>query len=234
MTALERFLGATVRVSALLLSLAASAASVLTGTGHVPVASAQQCAQPHGSMVAYGHSYLRSPEIGGATASYATLAANALRVRSVIRAGNGDTSVDVAKLVRTGPTKWVPGSAPIVLIDSSINDILHQLPARTWTAALRQMLTEVSAAPAPLILLMRPLPVSAPDHPGHDPEVIEAYAEQQQAIADEFDTVQIVDASNGWNPQRMLSADGVHPNSLGERHIARAVQRFADASLCAP
>jgi lysophospholipase L1-like esterase len=223
-----------VRVSALLLSLAVSSACVLSGTGYVPVASARECAQPQGSMVAYGHSYLRSPEIGGATTSYATLAANALRVKSVIRAGNGDTTVDVAKLVRTGPTRWVAGTSEIVLIDSSINDILHKLPTRTWTASLRQMLTEMSAQPTPLILLMRPLPVSAPAHPGHDPGVIEAYAEQQQQVADQFDAVQIVDASNGWNPRKMLSADGVHPNTLGERHIARAVQRSADASFCAP
>jgi lysophospholipase L1-like esterase len=185
-------------------------------------------------MVAYGHSYLHSPEIGGATESYAKIAASSLGVTPVIRAANGDTTSDVAKLVTSGPTKWVPGSADIVLIDSSINDILHKVPTKTWTAALRRMLNAIAVSPVPVVLLVRPLQVSAPTHPGSDSDVIEAYAEEQQAIADEYSAVHIVDASSGWDPKRDLSDDGIHPNNAGERVLARAVQREAVQSFCAP
>lgn len=221
------------RVSALVVTLATAACAV-TAVSQAPPASAQECGRPHGPMVAYGHSYLHSPEIGGATESYAKIAASSLGVTPVIRAANGDTTSDVAKLVTSGPTKWVPGSADIVLIDSSINDILHKVPTKTWTAALRRMLNAIAVSPVPVVLLVRPLQVSAPTHPGSDSDVIEAYAEEQQAIADEYSAVHIVDASSGWDPKRDLSDDGIHPNNAGERVLARAVQREAVQSFCAP
>ena len=219
----------------MLVALTVSAACVLTGTAELvaPVAQIRSCDSPRGPLVAYGHSYLASPSIGGATTSYATLAADALGVQISIRAANGDTTVDVAKLVRQGPTQWTPGSSDVVLVDSGINDIKNQVPTATWTAALRQILAALASAPAPVILLVQPLQVAAPGHPGRDPEVITQYAERQREIADEFPSVQIVDAASGWDPHQDLGPDGIHPNAAGEQYLARAVHTVALHSFCA-
>lgn len=225
------------RVRALVAAAIVAAACVLTGTtvtGAPATAQAQDCARPRGPMVAYGHSYLHSPEIGGATASYATLAATALQVKPVIRAVNGGTTLDVDSLVHKGSTKWVPGSADLVLIDSAINDIEQKLPTKQWTTALRHTLSAFSTPPVPMILLVEPLQVSAARHPGRDPKVIAAYAAAQRKVASEFDAVHIVDAHSGWVPRLNLSTDGIHPNAVGMLHLARAVRGTATRSSCSP
>jgi lysophospholipase L1-like esterase len=224
-----------VRLPALVAVLAAVAGCLAAGSlvaqGR---AQARECIAPGGKLIAYGHSYLRSPELGGAKASYAALAAASLGLDPVIRAVNGGTTLDTEKLVTSGPTRGRPGSAGLVLIDSAINDIGDRLPTATWTAALRRILTTLTADPAPIVLLMRPLRVTHPGHPGRDPQVIEAYAERQREVAAEFETVRIVDASDGWQPGVDLSADGVHPTTAGETHLARALRGAAAGTLCAP
>lgn len=223
------------RVRALVAALAATATCVISGAlVQAPTARAQECSRPNGPLVAYGHSYLRSPQIGGASASYATLAANSLHLNVVIRAVNGGTTADVDKLAHQGSTRWVPGSSQLVLIDSAINDIQQRLPTAQWTGALRHLLSGFATPPVPEILLVRPLQVAAPQHPGRDPKVIAAYAAEQRKVAAEFSAVRIVDASKGWNPKADLSADGIHPNTSGEQHLAKAVQRAAQRTMCAP
>jgi hypothetical protein len=192
------------------------------------------CPGPRGPLVAYGHSYLHSPGIGGARASYATLAAASLGVRPVIRAVDKGTTLDVERLVRGGPTRWVPGTADLVVIDSGINDIGRRVPTARWTAALRRTLSTFAARPVPVILLVRPLPVARVGHPGRDPRVVAAYAAAQRAVASEFSAVRVVDASAGWSPRVHLSLDGVHPNAAGMLHLARAVQGGAQRSFCKP
>lgn len=223
------------RVRALVVALAATATCVISSAlVQPPAAHAQECARPNGPLVAYGHSYLRSPQIGGASASYATIAANSLHLKTVIRAVNGGTTVDVAKLAHQGSTRWVPGSSQLVLIDSGINDIQQRLPTAQWTGALRHLLSGFGTPPVPEILLVRPLQVTASQHPGRDPKVIADYAAEQRKVAAEFSAVRIVDASKGWNPRVDLSPDGIHPNASGEQHLAKAVQRTAQSTLCSP
>ncbi|HEX4248662.1 MAG TPA: SGNH/GDSL hydrolase family protein [Pseudonocardia sp.] len=237
------------RVRALVTALAATATCVVTGVtvgtpvAHAtqavppasgPAASSKDCGRPHGPLVAYGHSYLLSPQIGGATASYATLAATAMGVKPVIRAVNGGTTLNVDTLVHSGKTRWVPGTSDLVVIDSAINDIKNKLPTEQWTGALKRVLSAFAAAPVPVILLVRPLQVQAPTHPGHDPKVIAAYASAQRKVASQFDAVRIVDASSGWNPRLDLSVDGIHPNPVGEVHLAKALQHAAQRALCSP
>ncbi|GAA5160006.1 hypothetical protein GCM10023321_41920 [Pseudonocardia eucalypti] len=221
------------RVRALAVTLAATATCLIASSlTHAPAARAKECTRPRGPLVAYGHSYLNSPQIGGATTSYAGLVASALQVRPVIRAVNGGTTVNVDKLVHSGPTRWVPGSAEMVVIDSAINDIQDKLPAERWTGALRHTLSAFATPPVPEILLLKPLRVSARNHPGRDPKVIAAYAAKQAAVAAEFSAVRIVDASSGWDPEEHLSKDGIHPNDEGEKHIARALNRAVRDGGC--
>lgn len=225
------------RVRAQLVAAVIAATCVLTGTtltGQPATAQAQDCAGPDGPMVAYGHSYLHSPKIGGAQVSYATLAASSLGVKPIIRAVNGGTTLDVDKLVHKGSTRWVPGSADLVLIDSAINDIEQKLPTKQWTASLQDMLSAFTAEPVPMILLVEPLQVSAAGHPGRDPKVIAAYAAAQRKVASQFAAVHIVDAHKGWVPKVDLSTDGIHPNAVGMLHIARSVRSTATRSYCAP
>jgi hypothetical protein len=224
-----------VRVRALVIALAAAATCVVTGAvGGSPAAQARDCAHPRGPLVAYGHSYLLSPQLGGAPASYVTLAATAMRVKPVIRAVNGGTTLNVENLVFNGKTRWVPGTSDLVVIDSAINDIKNKLPTDEWTGALRHVLSAFATGPVPAVLLVRPLQVAAPSHPGHNPKVIAAYAAAQRKVAAQFAAVQIVDAASGWNPRLDLSTDGIHPTALGEVHIATAVQRVAQRALCSP
>jgi lysophospholipase L1-like esterase len=225
-----------VRLRALVTSLTAVAGLLAAGVVlDPPPAQAQDCARPHGPLVAYGHSYLLSPGIGGATASYASLAASSMDIEAVIRAVNGGTTQDTAKLVRSGSTKWQPGSADLVVVDSAINDIYKRVPTARWTASLRSILSTLSEGKAPVILLLRPLPVAAAAHPGHNPTVIAAYAAQQRTVVSEFPAVRIVDASSGWNPRLDLSAtDGIHPNPVGELHLAKAVEGVATRAYCSP
>ncbi|WP_156994059.1 SGNH/GDSL hydrolase family protein [Pseudonocardia acaciae] len=221
------------RVRALVAMVTATAACLIAGSlFHPPTARAQECTRPRGPLVAYGHSYLLSPQLGGATASYATLAATALQLKPVIRAVNGGTTANVDKLVHSGPTRWVPGTTDLVVIDSAINDIEEKVPTARWTASLRHTLSAFATRPVPEILLLRPLPVGASWHPGKDPKVIANYAAEQRRVASEFSAVRIVDASDGWNPKLALSLDGIHPNAVGELHIARAVQRAAQSAFC--
>lgn len=195
---------------------------------------AQTCAQPRGPLVAYGHSYLRSPAIGGAKASYVSLAAGALGMQPVIRAVDHATTQVTEGLIRVGPTRWVPGSAELVVIDSGINDIQLGVPTPQWTASLRRGLEAFVAPPVPTILLVRPLRVSRIGHPGADPKVIAAYAAAQAAVAAPFSAVRIVDASAGWQTRTDLAADGVHPTPAGEAHLAEAVVGNARQSFCRP
>lgn len=210
------------------------AASAQTATGEVPTptAPAQSCAQSHGTLVAYGHSYLHSPGIGGAKVSYVTLAAGALGMQPVIRAVDHATTQVTEGLILTGPTHWVPGSAKLVVIDSGINDILGRVPTAQWTASLRRSLEAFVAPPVPTILLVRPLRVARIGHPGADPKVIAAYAAAQAGVAGQFSAVRIVDASNGWQTRTDLGPDGVHPTPAGEAHLAEAVVGTARSSSC--
>lgn len=220
------------RIRALLIAITAAVCTFIGIVANPPIASAHECPRPTGELVAYGHSYLHSPEIGGASASYVTIAAHALGMIPAIRAVNGYAAVDVASLVRGGPTRWVPGSAHVVLIDSAINDIVRSVPTGVWTGALRRMLRMLSSAPAPVILLVVPLRVSQPGHPGRNPMVIAAYVNAQRRVARDFPTVHLVDASVGWNPSVDISSEGVHPTQAGERHLAEAVQRTTLSALC--
>jgi hypothetical protein len=119
---LSEIKGVTVRVRALLVSLVAAATCVITGTsaGHPPAALAHGCGHPRGTFIAYGHSYPASPRIGGVPASYATLAAAAPRVKPVVRAKDGDTTVDVEKLVhnalRRTLTTFTARPVPVTLL----------------------------------------------------------------------------------------------------------------------
>lgn len=194
----------------------------------------QSCAQPHGTLVAYGHSYLHSPGIGGAKASYVTLAAGALGMQPVIRAVDHATTQVTEQLILSGPTRWIPGSAELVVIDSGINDIQQRLPTARWTASLRESLEAFVAPPVPTILLVRPLRVARIGHPGADPKVIAAYAAAQSAVAAQFSAVRIVDASAGWQTRTDLSTDGVHPTPAGEAHLAEALVGAARNSSCRP
>ncbi|HEY0572707.1 MAG TPA: SGNH/GDSL hydrolase family protein [Pseudonocardia sp.] len=222
------------RLPALLTALVAAATCVVVGVaGGTPAAQAKDCVRPHGPLVAYGHSYLLSPQLGGAKASYLTLVATTLGVKPVIRAVNGGTTLNVDNLVHNGPTRWTPGSADLVVIDSGINDIGKKLPTAEWTGALRRVLTTFAVKPVPVILLVRPLQVSAPGHPGRDPKVIAAYAATQRKVASDFAAVRIVDASGGWNPRLDLSPlDGLHPTAAGELRLAKAVQNVAQRAFC--
>jgi lysophospholipase L1-like esterase len=221
-------------IGALAAALTTAATCVVVAAGGTGVAQARECGRPHGPLVAYGHSYLLSPGLGGATASYPTLAASALQVKPVIRAVNGATTREVDTLVHNGATRWTPGTSDLVLIDSAINDIKNKVPTTQWTAALRRTLSAFATGPVPTILLVRPLPVRAASHPGHDPKVVAAYAAAQREVAAQFTAVQIVDATGGWNPRLDLSLDGIHPNPAGELHLAKAVQSAARRALCAP
>ncbi len=192
------------------------------------------CARPRGPLVAYGHSYLRSPRIGGARASYSTLTAAGLGVKSVTRAVDKGTSEDVERLVRQGPTRWVPGSADLVVIDAGINDIGRRLPVERWTASLRRTLDAFVSRPVPMILLVRPLPVGRVGHPGRDPATVARYAAAQRAVAGGYSAVRMVDAGPGWSPKLHLALDGVHPNAAGMVHLAGAVRSTAQRAFCRP
>jgi len=226
-----------VRIRALFTALAMAACcllfSLIVAQGAASAApSAATCERPRGPLVAYGHSYLSSPKIGGAPASYVTVAATSFGVKPAIRAVDEATTLDVDRMVHQGPTRWVPGSSDLVLIDSSINDIEKQIPTAQWTAALRHTLTAFVPRPVPTILLVRPLPVRAPGHPGHNPEVIEHYAAAQRAVAAQFSAVRIVDASAGWSPSLDVAGDGIHPTRSGVAHLARAIQGTARRVFC--
>ncbi|HEY9414342.1 MAG TPA: SGNH/GDSL hydrolase family protein [Pseudonocardia sp.] len=223
------------RARSMIMTLAfAAAALVGTTVAGPPVASAQSCAQAHGTLVAYGHSYLHSPGIGGAKASYVSLAAGALGMRPVIRAVDHATTQVTERLIRGGPTRWVPGSAELVVMDSGINDIQAGLPAAQWTASLRRSLEAFVAPPVPTILLVRPLRVARIGHPGADPKVIAGYAAAQSAVAAQFSAVRIVDAGAGWQTRTDLGPDGVHPTPAGEAHLAEALVGAARSSTCRP
>lgn len=242
------------RIGALFVAAAITAAAVVSAAGEAgpvepgaagPVGStpvvamaqpvrAAACARPRGPLLAYGHSYLHSPRIGGARANYATLAAAQLHVSPVTRAVDRATTEDVERLVRRGPTRWVPRSADLVVIDTGINDIERQVPAKRWTASLRRTLDAFAAGPVPTILLVRPLPVARAGHPGRDPAAVSRYAAAQRSVAEAYSAVRIVDASPGWNPKVHLALDGVHPNPAGMLHLAGAVGSSAQRAFCRP
>lgn len=223
------------RARSMLMTLALTAAALTSvAAARPPAASAQGCVQNHGTLVAYGHSYLHSPQIGGAKASYVSLAAGALGMQAVIRAVDHATTQVTEQLIRQGPTRWVPGSADLVVIDSAINDIQTKVPVPQWTASLRRSLETFVARPVPTILLVRPLRVARIGHPGSDPKVIAAYAAAQSAVAAQFSAVRIVDASAGWQTRTDLGPDGVHPTPAGEAHLAEALVGAARNSSCRP
>jgi lysophospholipase L1-like esterase len=89
---------------------------------------------------------------------------------------------------------------------------------------------EVSPA-APVLVIEQP---HIGDYSGYEPfhrasdVVVDAYNATLRQAASRHPATSVV-AVPGWDVDTMVSADGVHPNDAGHRHLAQAVVRTASS-----
>jgi lysophospholipase L1-like esterase len=118
------------------------------------------------------------------------------------------------------------------LNDARLNG--HSATAReTYADALALLFRafrQVSPA-APVLALEQPY---IGDYSGYEPfdkasdAVVDAYNATLREAASRHSSSSVV-AIPGWDVHTMVSADGVHPNDAGHRHLAQAVVRTASS-----
>lgn len=126
-----------------------------------------------------------------------------------------------------------PPPAGLFLLMTGLNDARlngHSPTAReTYADALGLVLRAFhQASPAaPALALEQPY---LGDYSGYEPfhrasdAVVDAYNATLRQVASRHPATRVV-VIEGWTVDTMVSADGVHPNDAGHRHLAQAVVR---------
>ncbi|MGI8814323.1 MAG: SGNH/GDSL hydrolase family protein [Pseudonocardia sp.] len=122
-------------------------------------------------------------------------------------------------LVSAGDTQWTGGS-DLVLLDATINDVLHRTPVPAFERSLTAIMTRLTSTGAQVIVMM---PVATrPPHPGADPTLLARYAEAIiTTTTTQYPAVCLARTSD-WDPTLDLGPDGIHPNDRGQRLLSDA------------
>jgi lysophospholipase L1-like esterase len=177
--------------------------------------------------MAFGHSWVagRYPERW--VRPWPERAAARLGMRVHNAGVGGIESPDVARLVLA----YVPRPGDVVAVAVALNDARRlgdtDAGLARYRAALCQMLRYLAATPTPptVLMLLDPPIAEWAGHPGHDggsPAALAAYAAASREVAAEHGA-HVIDLWSGWDLDKHVSHDGVHPNTAGMRHISDAV-----------
>jgi lysophospholipase L1-like esterase len=178
-------------------------------------------------LSAYGHSWVDSS--GSSQRDHCMAELAALRLDMAIRNEGvaGSLSADTALVVRRTP----PVPSDVFLLMTGLNDArlfgLADEALRDYAEALRGIFRAFDAANprAVVIALEQPHLMEYSLHPPYDRgshESIDAYNDVLRRTCDAWPFVLVVPV-RGWCARTMLTDDGVHPNRLGNAHLARAV-----------
>ncbi len=203
-------------VLGLLLVLTADCATAAVA-GPVAPAPAPAPMPAPAPLVAYGHSYIRAPN------TYARITAQALGRTLEDRARFGATIAEVEALVDSGDTRWTGGS-DLVLLDATINDVLHRTPVSQFQMSLTAIVNTLTSTGAAVIVMM-PVATREP-HPGANPVLLARYGQAITTVAAGHPTVYLAHVA-GWDPALDLGSDGVHPNDAGRQLLADAATTAA-------
>jgi lysophospholipase L1-like esterase len=169
---------------------------------------------------------------------FSSLTAQALRLRHDNRAESGSLSTDTARLVAASP----PPPAGLFVLMTGLNDARLNGPFSAGREAYAEALALVleafhRASPAaPVLALEQPY---IRDYSGYVPfcracdATVDAYNATLRQVASRHPATRVV-IVEGWVVDTMVSADGVHPNDTGHRHLARAVVRAISARDLTP
>jgi lysophospholipase L1-like esterase len=119
----------------------------------------------------------------------------------------------------------------VAIVECTLNDVrtyglagLHEYRTTLFRIFARLR----SAAPRPRIVMVLDVPITKwsadPPYDRGTTQALNAYDDAARTVAKNAH-VAIADPRVGWIAKAMISSDGVHPNPLGARHIAVAVER---------
>lgn len=176
-------------------------------------------------VVVYGDS-ITLPDDRNDGASFADLVAADLGLELTNR---GTGSFTARQTADKAAGEWEPG-AKYVMVHVGINDVALEpdSPERRQAFAdgLRDLLTTLSAEPAPRILvneILRLAPIGYQRNKDTaDDELVATYNGLLANVVAEFPAAEVVRIA-GFDTATMLDPDGVHPNATGARFIAEAV-----------
>jgi lysophospholipase L1-like esterase len=183
------------------------------------------------TFIAYGHSYIAGDQERYLT-PWITSAGQALRM-GVVNLGVGGTtsSYTLGVVDKTWPRGEHIPARPLVIVECTLNDVRRYGAGglRNYVSNISRIFSRLnSAVPRPRVVLVLDVPIArwtgyAPDNHGSG-KLLNEYDDAGRSAAERAG-VAIADPRVGWSPAAMLSSDGVHPDALGARHIAAAVER---------
>lgn len=135
---------------------------------------------------------------------------------------SGDTTTDGLARV----PEVIAQKPDIVILELGANDGLRGLPIATTKANLEQMVQQLQAAGARVVLAGMTLP------PNYGPDYIKPFENLYKELASKYNVTLIpfLLAGVGGNPA-LMQQDGLHPTAVGNRRVAENVMAVIEPML---
>lgn len=176
-------------------------------------------------LVAFGHSFVFGREPDPDLEPWPSRAGRRLGLPVVNQGVGGAESSDVLEVVR----RYKPDAQDTVVVESILNDALRNGRAglEVWRASVDAILEHLLAGvPASRVLLVLDPPPQGSEQTTTDGEpfsrTLRRYADAGREVA-AARGVATVDLAVGWDVDRYISEDGLHPNDAGTQRIADVV-----------
>jgi lysophospholipase L1-like esterase len=180
-------------------------------------------------LTAYGHSWVQGDGASSASRRLVNLVAQQLGCLPNNLGVGGTASAQTAGLIRRAapPPSW------LYVVMTGLNDArLHGVSTTaldSYADSLQAIFSATTSADqvALTVAVLQPQLADYSRYPPHNrgsDAAVDAYNERLRLVASHHPRVLVVGAA-GWDAQRMLSVDTVHPNDAGHAALARAVAR---------
>ncbi|MCW3014437.1 MAG: Lipolytic protein family [Solirubrobacterales bacterium] len=173
----------------------------------------------------FGHSYVSGRDPDHDVTPWPDRAGQALGLQLDNRGIGGTESPETLEVVR----EYKPDPQDTIVIECILNDALRhgRSGLDVWRQSVDAMLTHVTpAVPADRILLVLDPPPRGSDQLTTDGEpftrTLRRYADAGQEVASRHG-VRVLDLAPGWDTDRDISDDGLHPSEAGTQRIADLV-----------
>lgn len=179
-----------------------------------------------GLLGAYGHSWVFGAGAGRPEDGFAARAAATLDLSLDNRAQSATVSAQNAAAIVSNP----PPPTTLFVLMCGLNDArLHGesvAARRAYAENLESMLGVFAAnGSASVLALAQPLLIDYSGYPPFDQgsdSTVDAYNATLADVVSRHDFARVA-AVEGWDPQAMIAADGVHPNDRGHIQLAHTV-----------
>ena len=178
-------------------------------------------------LVAFGHSFVYGREPDPDLEPWPSRAGTALGLPVLNQGVGGAESVDVLEVVR----RYTPDPSDTIIVECILNDALRHGRAGldVWRQSVDAILRHlVPGVPAARVLLVLDPPPQGSEQTTTEGETflrtLRRYADAGREVAAKHG-VRTVDLRVGWDSERDISEDGLHPNDAGTQRIADVVVR---------